>query len=288
MIRWPGGCFADEYHWKNGIGTRARSGHSERELGRRDRAEHLRHRRIRISSDQVDTQAYVSINVGSGPFEEASEWLAYMTADQRSAAGKDRAANGPRRTLKVEILRPRNENWGCGGNMRPEHYVDLMKRYARFARNYNPAQQTGETMQRIAVGPTDDDTSYTEAVMKAWSERDWSWSIEGLSLHSYTVPKRPPSLPSTDFGEDDYALILSTTLKLEGRIAETFGDHGQVRSRRGSSARGRRVGRVAAETPARRRASCSNRTRCATRSLRRSTSTSSHATRTVRARTSPR
>jgi alpha-N-arabinofuranosidase len=75
-------------------------------------------------------------------------------------------------------------------------------------------------MQRIAVGPTDDDTGYTEGVMKAWKERDWSWSIEGLSLHSYSVPQWPPSLPSTEFGEDDYALILQTTLKMDGRIAE--------------------------------------------------------------------
>jgi alpha-N-arabinofuranosidase len=72
---------------------------------------------------------------------------------------------------------------------------------------------------RVAVGPSDDDASYTEAVMKAWSERDWSWSVEGLSLHSYTVPKWPPSLPSVGFGEGDYAQILKTTLTMDQRIA---------------------------------------------------------------------
>src|SRR5690606_39385547 len=99
----------------------------------------------------------------------------------------------------------------------PEHYVDLMKRHARFDRNYNPAQAegTGKEMRRIAVGPNGDDTSYTEAVMKAWAGRDWSWSIEGLSLHYYSVPEWPPSLPSVNFGEDDYALILQTTLKMD-------------------------------------------------------------------------
>jgi alpha-N-arabinofuranosidase len=219
-IRWPGGCFADEYHWKNGIGD---------------------HRRATVNANwggaiepntfgtdefmdfvgQVGSDAFVSVNVGSGTLEEASEWMAYMTADQRSAAGAERAANGHAEPYKVKILGIGNETWGCGGNMRPEYYTDLLKRFARFTRNYNPNQQTGEgVMQRIAVGPTDDDTSYTEQVMKTWAGRDWSWSIEGLSLHSYSVPQWPPSLPSTEFGEDDYALILKTTLKMDGRIAE--------------------------------------------------------------------
>jgi len=217
-VRWPGGCFADEYHWRNGVGP---------------------HRRATVNANwggaiepntfgtdefmdfvgQIDSEAYVSINVGSGTFEEASEWLAYMTADLRSAAGAERAANGHPEPYKVKYLGIGNESWGCGGNMRPEHYTDLLRPYARFTRNYNAAQTGAETMQRIAVGPSDNDTRYTEQVMKAWSERDWSWSIEGLSLHSYTVPQWPPSLPSTQFGEDDYALILKTTLEMDRRIA---------------------------------------------------------------------
>ena len=219
-IRWPGGCFADEYHWRNGIGAPSeRRATVNANWGGAIEPNTFGTDEFMDFVDQVGTQAFVSINVGSGTFEEASEWLAYMTADQRSAAGADRARNGHAEPYKVQFLGLGNENWGCGGNMRPEHYVDLMKRYARFTRNYNPAQQGTETMRRIAVGPTDDDTSYTETVMKAWSERDWSWSIEGLSLHSYTVPQWPPSLPSTEFGEDDYALILATTLKMDGRIA---------------------------------------------------------------------
>jgi len=219
-IRWPGGCFADEYHWRNGIGAPSeRRATVNANWGGAIEPNTFGTDEFMDFASQVGTQAYVSINVGSGTFEEASEWMAYMTADQRSAAGADRARNGHPEPYKVEFLGLGNENWGCGGNMRPEHYVDLMKRYARFTRNYNAAQQGAETMRRIAVGPSDDDTAYTEAVMKAWSERDWSWSIEGLSLHSYTVPQWPPSLPSTEFGEDDYALILSTTLKMDRRIA---------------------------------------------------------------------
>src|SRR6187551_2535873 len=221
-VRWPGGCFADEYHWKNGIGApSARRATVNANWGGAIEPNTFGTDEFMDFVDQIGSEAYLSINVGSGTFEEASEWLAYMTADQRSAAGADRAANGHAAPYKVKFLGLGNETWGCGGNMRPEHYTDLMKRYARFTRNYNSAQQTGsEVMQRIAVGPSDDDPRYTEAVMKAWSERDWSWSIEGLSLHSYTVPKWPPSLASTEFGEDDYALILQTTLKMDDKIAQ--------------------------------------------------------------------
>jgi alpha-N-arabinofuranosidase len=217
-VRWPGGCFADEYHWKNGVGAKRRptvnanwGGAIEpNSFGTDEYMDFI---------GQIGSDAYVSVNVGSGTFEEASEWMAYMTADQRSAAGQERAANGHPAPYRVKFMGLGNEAWGCGGNMRPEHYIDLMKRFARFTRNYNPAQQGAAAMQRIAVGPDDDKTAYTEAVMKAWAERDWSWSIEGLSLHSYTVPKWPPSLPSTDFGEDDYATILATTLKMDDKIA---------------------------------------------------------------------
>ena len=219
-VRWPGGCFADEYHWRNGIGAPSqRRATVNANWGGAIEPNTFGTDEFMDFVGQVGTEAYVSINVGSGTFEEAQEWLAYMTADQRSAAGAERAANGHPEPYKVKYLGIGNENWGCGGNMRPEHYSDLLKRYARFTRNYNPAQQGAETMQRIAVGPTDGDTSYTEGVMKAWSERDWSWSMEGLSLHSYTVPQWPPALPSTGFGEDDYALLLSTTLKMDQLIA---------------------------------------------------------------------
>ena len=217
-VRWPGGCFADEYHWRNGVGPTRRStvnanwgGAIEPDTFGTDEYMDFIH--------QIGAEAYVSVNVGSGTLEEAADWLAYMTSDQRSSAGADRAANGHAAPYAVQFIGLGNESWGCGGNMRPQYYTDLMKRYARFARNYNPAQQADHVMQRIAVGPTDDDTAYTEGVMKAWSERDWSWSIEGLSLHSYTVPHWPPSLPSTGFGEDDYASILKTTLTMDEKIA---------------------------------------------------------------------
>ena len=221
-VRWPGGCFADEYHWRDGIGD-------------------PKQRRVTVNSNwggsiednrfgtheffdfvgQIGSEAYVSINVGSGSYKEAADWVAYMTADTRNTAGQERAANGRKEPWKIKFLGIGNENWGCGGNMRPEYYADELKRYARFARNYNPAQQgdaNPERMLRVAVGPSDDDTSYTEGVMKAWKGRDWSWSMEGLSLHSYTVVKWPPAYDSVNFGEKEYAELVQSTLRMDGRI----------------------------------------------------------------------
>jgi alpha-N-arabinofuranosidase len=216
-VRYPGGCFADEYHWRDGIGP-DRKVTVNANWGGALEPNTFGTDEFFDFADQIGADAFISVNVGSGTIREAADWMAYMTADQQSTAGQERAANGHPEQYEVRFLGLGNENWGCGGNMRPEHYVDLLKRHARFDRNYNAAQTGENAMERVAVGPSDDQPEYTEAVMKAWSERDWSWSIEGLSLHSYTVPQWPPSLPSTDFGEDDYALILKTTLEMDQRI----------------------------------------------------------------------
>ncbi|MGB5778145.1 MAG: alpha-L-arabinofuranosidase C-terminal domain-containing protein [Allopontixanthobacter sediminis] len=218
-VRYPGGCFADEYHWRDGIGEIRRSTVNAN-WGGAIEPHTFGTDEFFDFVEQIDSEAFISVNVGSGTIAEAADWMGYMTADTRSTAGQERAANGHEEAYEVPFLGLGNESWGCGGNMRPEHYVDLMKRHARFDRNYNQAQAegSGREMKRVAVGPSDDDTRYTEAVMKAWADRDWSWSIEGLSLHSYTVPQWPPSLPSVGFEEGDYALILQTTLKMDERI----------------------------------------------------------------------
>ncbi len=221
-VRWPGGCFADEYHWRDGIGDPAKrpvtvnanwGGSIENNaFGTHEFFDFV---------DQIGSEAFVSINVGSGTYQEAADWVAYMTADTRNTAGQQRAANGRREPWKIRYLGIGNENWGCGGSMRPETYVDELKRFARFSRNYNPAQQGADNpqaMRRVAVGADDKDTRYTEAVMKAWKERDWTWSIEGLSLHSYTVIRFPAAYDSVNFGEKEYAEILKATLRMNDLI----------------------------------------------------------------------
>ena len=220
-VRWPGGCFADEYHWRHGVGPASnRHVTINSNWGGSTEPNSFGTDEFMDFVGQIGAEAYVSVNLGSGTVEEAGDWLAYMTADPTTTAGKERVANGHVAPYKVKYLGLGNESWGCGGSMTPEHYVDVMKPFARFVRNYNPAQTGAEAMQRIAVGPTDNDASYTEAVMKAWKGHDWAWNIEGLSFHSYTTGGWPPSYPSTGFDEAAYAKLVKATLAMDGMIAK--------------------------------------------------------------------
>ena len=106
------------------------------------------------------------------------------------------------------------------GAMSPDHYVEEMKRYSHYVRNLNPAQSGDAAMKRFAVGSDGADSDYTDAVMQAWKSKVWSWDIEGVSLHSYTVGGWPPHLPSVGFGEDDYARLLHETLGMDTLIAK--------------------------------------------------------------------
>jgi alpha-N-arabinofuranosidase len=221
-VRWPGGCYADEYHWRDGIGPADKrpvrlnanwGGVIEpNSFGTEEYFDFLQ---------QIGAEAYVSVNIGSGTAEEASSWFEYMTSDHPSTLAKERAANGHPAPYKVKFVGLGNENWGCGGAMSAEHYVEEMKRFSHYTRNLNPAQQGQNAMKRIAVGWDSGDSDYTEEVMKAWKSKVWSWDIDGVSLHSYTVGKGwPPSMPSTGFGEDDYAVVLHDTLSMETKIAK--------------------------------------------------------------------
>lgn len=220
-VRWPGGCFADEYHWRHGIGpAEARRKTINSNWGGAVEPNTFGTDEFMDFVDQIGSEAYVSVNVGSGTVQEAAEWVEYMTADPETTAGKERAANGHPAPYKVKYLGIGNESWSCGGAMRPEYYADQMKRYARFVRNYNPKQTGAEAMQRIAVGPNQADPAYTEAVMAAQKSHDWAWNIEGLSLHSYTTGGWPPSYSSTKFDETAYAKLLKETLGMDDLVAQ--------------------------------------------------------------------
>ena len=229
-VRWPGGCFADGYHWRDGIGP---------------------HRTVRLNPDwggviepntfgthefmdfigQIGSHAYVSVNLGSGTVHEAADWLEYMTAGQATTLAKERATNGHSAPYKVAMLGLGNESWDCGGNMSPDYYTSLMKDYSHFVRNYNPAQQAApgqenkEEMMRIAVGPGGDEprfVDWTETVMKAYQNHSWSWDINGLSMHNYTVDWQH-KYASTGFGETEYAQVLKSTLEMDGLINKYSG-----------------------------------------------------------------
>ena len=221
-VRWPGGCFADEYHWRTGVGRRSVTlnpnwgGVTEpNTFGTHEFMDFL---------DQIGSRAYLSINVGSGTAKEAADWLEYMTADQPTTLAQERAANGRAAAWEVPYLGIGNESWDCGGNMTPEYYLSQLRIYSRFVRNYNPAQQPqAKRMLKIAVGPGGDGprwNEWTDTIMKAWQGHSWSWDIDGLSMHSYTVVKWPPSYKSAGFDETEYGEILKSTLEMN-RIIDT-------------------------------------------------------------------
>ncbi|WP_454884748.1 alpha-N-arabinofuranosidase [Sphingomonas oryzagri] len=218
-VRWPGGCFADEYHWRNGIGPAAKrtvtvnsnwGGVPEpNTFGTEEYFDFLQ---------QIGSEAFLSVNVGSGTPEEAADWLEYITTTQPTTLQKERAANGHPAPYKVKYLGLGNENWGCGGAMSPDHYVEEMKRFGHFVRDTNPAQKTDGAMKRVAVGWDSDRKDYTDAVMKAWSEKTGDWDIDALSLHNYVLDGWPPHLSATDFSEDDYAKSIEEALRMDDKI----------------------------------------------------------------------
>ncbi len=234
VVRWPGGCFADEYHWRDGIGpaNRRKVTVNTTWAGAIEPNTFGTHEFMDFA-EQIGSEAYISVNVGSGTVQEAANWIEYMTAVAPSTAARERSANGRRAPYKVRYLGLGNEMWGCGGPYTGEEYVTKMKTFAHFVHNYNPAQapprvdfsaiakdlMTGKPMDslpsnpngmlRIAAGPNSSDPSYTEVIMKAWKARSpIYWDINGISLHQYTWGSSPFNEPATGFGEKEYATIL--------------------------------------------------------------------------------
>jgi alpha-N-arabinofuranosidase len=216
-VRWPGGCFADEYHWREGVGPAdKRPARVNASWGGVIEPNSFGTDEFMDFARQVDTEVFISVNVGSGTVQEAADWLEYLTTDKPTTLAQERAANGHPAPYKIKYLGLGNENWGCGGAMSAENYVEEMKRFAHYSRNLNPAQTGDNAMKRVAVGYDGGDSDYTEEVMKAWKEKVWSWDLEGVSLHSYTIPSGwPPSDVATGFGEADYARMIAKTLDME-------------------------------------------------------------------------
>ncbi len=149
--------------------------------------------------DQIGSEAYISVNVGRGTPEQAADWLEYMTADKPTTLANSAMANGRKAPWRIKFLGLGNENWGCGGPMSADHYADQMRIFGNFVKSHHPDQVSSFIkpaafpMQRIAVGEGLGETAYTEAVMKAWTERKPydRWNIDALSLHYYTGDPMP-------------------------------------------------------------------------------------------------
>ena len=196
VFRWPGGCFAEEYHWQDGIGEKAlrRKIVNTNWGGVTEDNSFGTHEFMRFC-ELVGCKPYINGNVGSGSVRELSEWIEYMTSDAESPLTDQRKKNGRAEPWKLEYLGVGNENWGCGGNMRPEYYADVYKRYQTFCRNYS-----GNRLYRIACGPSSADYNWTEVMMKNLDSNN----VDAIDLHYYTMPVWPEMESATDFDDELY------------------------------------------------------------------------------------
>ena len=206
-LRWPGGCFADEYHWMDGIGPRnERPKMSNNNWG--GLVEDGTHEFLNLC-EILGCEPYVSLNVGSGTVEEMAKWVEYMTSDGDTPMAKLRRENGRDKAWKVRFIGVGNESWGCGGNMRPEYYADLYRRYATYCRNYD-----GNRLFKIACGAGEYDLNWTETMMKRVGTR-----MNGLSLHYYTVTGwKGKKGSATEFDDEDYYWTIGKCLDIENAI----------------------------------------------------------------------
>lgn len=207
-LRWPGGCFADEYHWRDGIGPRKqRPMMINTNWGNVTEDNSFGTHEFLELCSLLGTEPYISGNVGSGTVEEMSKWVEYVNFDGVSPVTNIRKQNGHEKPFNVHFWGVGNESWGCGGNMTAEYYADQYKRYATFCKNYPNAR-----LRKIASGANSDDYHWTETLMQKIPAHEM-W---GLSLHYYTVPKTWADKGSaTQFDENEYITTMQKCLHME-------------------------------------------------------------------------
>lgn len=211
LVRWPGGCFADIYHWRDGIGPRAeRPVRLNTTWGGVEESNAFGLHEFMDFAGQVGAGAYINVNVGTGSPAEMADLLEYMTSDSHSALAELRRKNGRQQPWKIAWLGIGNEPWGCGGSMRAEHYADLVRQYATFVRLPQDARP-----KLIASGAQPDDYHWTDVLMSTDADQ-----IDGYSLHYYTVPtgEWAHKGAATGFGEDLWISTLSQALKMDGYV----------------------------------------------------------------------
>ena len=208
VIRWPGGCFADTYHWMDGIGPKE----SRKKIvntnwgGVTEDNSFGTHEFLELCK-QVGCEPYICGNVGSGTVQEMSDWVEYCNMGGVSPMADLRRANGEEKPWNVKYWGIGNENWGCGGNMTPEFYSDECKRYSTFVRNYD----SEHPVYKIACGANADDYNWAKVVAEKAGQ-----FVDALSLHYYTVtgPDWFHKNKATEFAKADYFETVKKTLKL--------------------------------------------------------------------------
>ena len=219
VLRWPGGCFADEYHWRDGIGPREDRKRmvnthwgnvvEDNSFGTHEFIELCR---------QIGCEPYVNGNLGSGTVREMSEWVEYMNSASDSSVAQERWANGANEPFGVKYFGVGNENWGCGGNMRPEYYADEYRRYQTYCRNYGDNK-----LYKIACGANAADYRWTDVMMERAAQY-----MDALTVHYYTgTGEWPKKSSATEFTLDEYHTVLRNAL----RMGEIVDGHLQIMHR---------------------------------------------------------
>ena len=214
LVRWPGGCFADEYHWRDGIGARAkRPVKVNTNWGGVAESNAVGTHEFFDLVDLLGADAYVNGNLGSGSAQEMSEWVEYMTSDSTSTLANMRRKNGRDKPFKVDFFAVGNEAWGCGGNMSAEHYTNLYKNVETYLKA-PPATRP----KMIASGGNDGNAPHWTDVLS----KEAKGQTDGISLHYYTIPtgKWDVKGAATGFTEAEWAATLKSTLRMEGFVKE--------------------------------------------------------------------
>ena len=208
VLRWPGGCFADEYHWRDGIGPRPnRPSMVNTHWGGVTENNHFGTHEFLDLCEQLGCEPYLCGNVGSGTVQEMQEWVEYVTFDGQSPMANLRRQNGRDQPWKLKYFGVGNENWGCGGNMTPEFYLDQFRRYATYVRNFG-----GNRIFKIACGPNSSDYRWTEVLMRGAGA-----PMSGLALHYYCGSGRK-SRSATEFEEADWFHLLKNARRMDDLI----------------------------------------------------------------------
>ncbi|WP_125130525.1 alpha-L-arabinofuranosidase C-terminal domain-containing protein [Microbacterium sp. 10M-3C3] len=186
-LRWPGGCFADTYHWRDGIGPREqRPRIANTNWGDVVENNHFGTHEFMDLCDLLGADAYVNGNIGSGTVQEMAEWVEYLTRGDDSPMARLRRENGRDEPWRVPFWGLGNEAWGCGGNMSAAYYAEEARRYATFAHDHG-----GNRLTRIAAGANEDDLEWTRVLMKTLMECHGctlygNLPYQAISFHYYT------------------------------------------------------------------------------------------------------
>jgi alpha-L-arabinofuranosidase len=204
VLRWPGGCFADEYHWMDGIGPYAdRPTMINTHWGGVTEDNHFGTHEFMDLCEQLGCEPCFCGNVGSGTVREMQQWVEYVTSDGVSPMTDLRKKNGHEQPWKLTYFGVGNENWGCGGNMTPEFYADQFRRYATYVRNFG-----SNRVFKIACGPSGGNTNWTDVLMQKGGRQ-----MAGLALHYYCGTGRT-SRSATQFDEGDWFALLQKALRM--------------------------------------------------------------------------